>query len=262
VITLGGPRPEETRELQRPLVGSVQGRDRGVHTGRVEPIFAAALANDPSEIAAIVLIAPGAVTLRMAHDVLVTELPHTLYRGDTPLHLATAGLRHDASRALLAAGAPVDAVNRRGAAALHYACDPRPASATWDPAAQQQIIRLLVSHGATVDRPDRGGVTALHRAVRARSSAAVAALLSAGADPRAATRKAGSTALHLAVAPSGAGGTGGTGELQLEIVRMLLAAGATLTDRDGNGVAVVDRIRSRTLRKALAAGNFSPEGSL
>ena len=97
-------------------------------------------------------------------------------------------------------------------------------------------------------------MTPLHRAVRARSPAAVAALLSAGADPRAVTGKAGSTPLHLAVAPTGAGGTAGSGELQLEIIRMLLAAGATLADADRNGVAVADRIQSQALREALAAG--------
>jgi hypothetical protein len=35
---------------------------------------------------------------------------------------------------------------------------------------------------------------------------------------------------------------------------MLLAAGATLADEDRNGAAVADRIRSRALREALAAG--------
>ena len=59
--------------------------------------------------------------------------------------------------------------------------------------------------------------------------------------------------LHLAVAPTGAGGTAGSGELQLEIVRMLLAAGATLADVDRHGVAVADRIQSPALRSALAA---------
>jgi ankyrin repeat protein len=214
--------------------------------GCVEPIFDAVLANDPSRIT------PAAAAQRMDEDVLITDV-HWLYRGDTPLHLAAAGLRYDAARALLAAGTPVNAVNRRGAAALHYACDPRPLSPNWNPPAQQRIIELLVSAGATVDLPDRGGITPLHRAVRARSPAAVAALLSAGADPRAATGKAGSTPLHLAVAPTGAGGTAGAGELQLEIVRMLLAAGATLADMDRNGVTVADRIQSPTLRSALAA---------
>jgi ankyrin repeat protein len=226
-----------------------------VHADPVEPILVAVLANDSSEIAAMAATTPSAIGQRVQQDILVTELPHMLYRGDTPLHLAAAGLRYDAARALLDAGTPVDAVNRRGATALHYACDPRPSSATWDPAAQRRIIELLVSRGAAVDQPDRGGVTALHRAVRARSPAAVAALLSAGADPRAATKKTGSTALHLAVAPTGASGTANTGELQLEIVRILLAAGATMTDVDRNGIAVVDRIQSQTLRKALAAGH-------
>ncbi|MBO3751203.1 ankyrin repeat domain-containing protein [Streptosporangiaceae bacterium NEAU-GS5] len=217
----------------------------------MQPIFVAVLANDASEIEAIAAKEPGAVAQEMARDVLVAEL-HWLYVGDTPLHLAAAGLRRDAARALLAAGAPVGVLNRRGASALHYACDPRPSSATWDPAAQRQIIELLVSRGADVDQPDRGGVTPLHRAVRARSPEAVAALLTAGADPHAATKKAGSTPLHLAVAPTGAGGTANTGEKQLEIVRLLLAAGASMTDVDRNGVPVADRIKSRTLREALA----------
>ena len=215
--------------------------------GCVEPILEAVLANDPSRITA------AGAAQRTEDDLYVAELPHMLYRGDTPLHLAAAGLRYAAARALLAAGTPVNAVNRRGATALHYACDPRPLSPTWDPATQRRIIELLVSAGAAVDQPDRGGVTPLHRAVRARSPAAVAALLSAGASPRAATRKAGSTPLHLAVAPSGASGTAGAGEFQLEIVRMLLAAGATLADVDRNGVAVADRIQSQALRNALAA---------
>jgi ankyrin repeat protein len=213
----------------------------------------AVLADDPAEIAAIAARSPGAIAQRRDHDVLVTEVPHMLYRGDTPLHLAAAGLRYDAARALIAAGAGVDAVNRRGATALHYACDPRPSGATWDPAAQRAVIELLVAGGAALDQPDRSGVTALHRAVRARSPAAVAALLSGGADPRAATGTAGSTPLHLAVAPSGASGTAGTGAEQIEIVRMLLAAGAAMTDLDGHGIAVLDRLKSPALREALAA---------
>ena len=216
----------------------------------MEPIFEAVLANDPSRITT------AAAAQRMDEDLLVTELPHWLYRGDTPLHLAAAGLRYETARALLAAGTPVNAVNRRGATALHYACDPRPLSPTWDPDGQRRIIELLVSAGAVVDQPDRGGVTPVHRAVRARSPAAVAALLSAGADPRAATGKAGSTPLHLAVAPSGASGTAGAGDHQLEIVRLLLAAGATMADVDRNGIPVADRIQSQALRSALAASQL------
>jgi hypothetical protein len=49
-------------------------------------------------------------------------------------------------------------------------------------------------------------------------------------------------------------GTAGAGDLQIEIVRMLLAAGATMADTDRNGVAVADRIQSQALRNALASG--------
>jgi hypothetical protein len=45
-------------------------------------------------------------------------------------------------------------------------------------------------------------------------------------------------------------------DLQIEIVRMLLAAGATLADVDRHGVAVADRIQSQALREALAAGQL------
>ncbi len=109
-----------------------------MHAGCVEPIFEAALADDPSGIAAIVARTPGAAAQRMAEDTFVAELTHMLYRDDTPLHLAAAGLRYDAARALLAAGTQINAVNRRGATALHYACDPRPSSPTWDPADQRR----------------------------------------------------------------------------------------------------------------------------
>ena len=214
----------------------------------MEPSFEAVLANDPSRIT------PAGAAQRMDEDLFVAELSHQLYRGDTPLHLAAAGLRYDAARALIAAGTPVNAVNRRGATALHYACDPRPRSPVWDPDAQRRVVDLLVSAGGAVDQPDRSGVAPLHRAVRARSPVAVAALLSAGANPRAATKTAGSTPLHLAVAPTGATGTAGAGDLQLEIIRLLLAAGATLADVDRNGVTVIDRIQSQALRSAVAAG--------
>lgn len=238
------------------LLTSASAARKLVHAGSVQPIFEAVLANDPSAIAAIAARTPGTATQRRETDLFVAELPHMLYRGDTPLHLAAAGLRYNVADALLVAGALVNAVNRRGAAALHYACDPRPSSQTRDPASQRRIIELLVSRGAEVDRPDRGGVSALHRAVRARSPAAVAALLSAGADPHAATRTAGSTALHLAVTSTGASGTAGADELQIEIVRMLLAAGATMADLDNNGVAVIDRVKSRSLQEALDAGQL------
>ena len=68
---------------------------------------------------------------------------------------------------------------------------------------------------------DRDGVTPLHRAVRTRCSAAVRALLDAGADPRLANKR-GSTPLMLAKQNSGRGGSG-TPEAKKE-QEMILAA--------------------------------------
>jgi len=56
------------------------------------------------------------------------------------------------------------------------------------------------------------------------------------------------------VAPTGATGTAGASDHQLEIVQLLLAAGGSMADTDRNGVAVADRIQSQALRNALAAG--------
>jgi len=87
-----------------------------VHAGSVEAIFEAVLAGDPAGIDAIAARTPGAAAQRMDRDIFVAELPHMLYRGDTPLHLAAAGLRYGAARALLAAGATMADADGNGVA--------------------------------------------------------------------------------------------------------------------------------------------------
>src|SRR5262249_5827195 len=82
-----------------------------------------------------------------------------------------------------------------------------PGSVTWDPERQRDVILFLLESGADPDAAAAGGVTPLHRAVRNRCSAAVAALLDAGADPRLPNDN-GSTALDLARRPTGRGGSG------------------------------------------------------
>lgn len=218
----------------------------------MEPIFEAVLAGDVGAIATILDGSPGAIAAIKDVDELVLQIPHWLYRGDTPLHLAAAGLLLEALKALLDLGAPVDPVNRRGAAPLHYACDPRPSSGRpWSPEAQREVIGRLIGAGAVVDRPDRGGVTALHRAVRARSVVAVDSLLAAGANPQARTRDRGSTPLHMVVTSTGAGGTAGTSAQQIEIARLLLNFGASLSDLDDARESVADKLRHGPLRDAL-----------
>jgi ankyrin repeat protein len=219
----------------------------------VEPIFEAVL---KTERALSVLLAksPGLARARAGSDYLVESIPHWLYTGDTPLHLASAALRVDCAGLLLECGADVNAQNRRGARPLHYACDPRPRSGgVWDPDAQTTVIGLLIRHGADVDAPDKGGATALHRAVRARSAPAVRQLLKKEARVDTRFENMGSTPLHLAVQSTGAGGTAGTAEEQLDIIRLLLKHGARETDRDYRGRQVIECATSERIAAALRA---------
>ena len=154
------------------------------------------------------------------------ETAHYLYAGDTPLHVAAAAYRTDIAKELVRLGANVGARNRRGAQPLHYACDGQPASATWDPKAQERVIAFLIRAGANPNSTDKNGVTPLHRAIRTRCAAAVRALLAHGADP---DRKngSGSTPLHLARLNTGRGGSGSIAarEQQQQIIRLLEAHG-------------------------------------
>ena len=51
---------------------------------------------------------------------------HQVYAGDTALHVAAAAHRRDVAQALIARGAAIGALNRRGATPLHYAADGSP----------------------------------------------------------------------------------------------------------------------------------------
>jgi ankyrin repeat protein len=199
---------------------------------RLNPIFDAVLEGD----AAVARLLRGDrefAQARATRDQLVESIPHTIYVGDTPLHLAAAGLKVEVARRLIDAGADVNAINRRGATPLHYACDPRPrGSHVWNPMRQREMIELLVTHSAEIDRADRGGVTPLHRAVRSRGVAAVRELLVRGARTDIRSTR-GASPLQLAAHSSGAGGTKDTAAEQREIIAALLEHGA---NRDAPGV--------------------------
>ena len=216
----------------------------------MDPIFKAVLTN-ASEVELLLKSSPVLASSRVAEDLLI-ETIHWLYVGDTPLHLAAAALQVRAAKLLLDYGGDANAQNRRGATPLHYVCDPRPKSGgVWKPESQKDLIDLLIQHGARVEHVDRGGASALHRAVRARSPVAVGALLKAGArvDSRLKTR--GSTPLHLAVQATGAGGTAGAIDEQLEIIRLLLQYGANSGAKDCKGQTVLDRATNERVRNAL-----------
>jgi ankyrin repeat protein len=152
-----------------------------------------------------------------------------LYAGDTALHVAAAGYRHEIVRRLIAAGADLRARNRLGAEPLHAAAVGTPGSPSWNPGAQAETIACLVEAGADPNAMDKIGVTALHRAVRTRCAAAVRALIVAGADVHCRNRN-GTTPMGLAWRNTGRGGTGlpEAKAQQQEIVRLLERYGATL----------------------------------
>jgi len=199
----------------------------------LDPIFAAVLEGE-KEVTRALRAAPEAYRTQASHDVLIEAIPHWLYVGDTPLHLAAAALRPAIAGLLLKSGSDPNSENRRAATPLHYACDPRPSSGgTWNPEAQVAVIDLLVEHGSLIDHPDDGGATPLHRAVRGRSVGAVRRLLSLGARTDCRLRARGSTPLHLAAQSTGAGGTAGTGDLQIEIIGLLRQHGRPCCRRQG-----------------------------
>lgn len=147
-----------------------------------------------------------------------------MYTGHTALHVAAAAYDTAFARTLVGAGADVHAKNRRGAEPLHEAVRGGPGSQGWDPPRQAAMIAYLVEVGADPNAVAAGGVTPLHRAVRNRCSAAVRALLDAGADVHRSNGK-GSTAIMLAGWTTGRGGSGSPEAKaeQAKIVAMLTA---------------------------------------
>jgi len=147
------------------------------------------------------------VGLDRRDEFFLAERRAQVYEGDTALHAAGFSYDTEMARDLIARGADIRAKNRRGAEPLHAAMIGGPGSTTWNPPRQRSVILALIEAGADPNAAAAGGVTPLHRAVRNRCSAAVEALLGAGADPRL-TNNRGSTASDLARWTTGRGGTG------------------------------------------------------
>jgi serine/threonine-protein phosphatase 6 regulatory ankyrin repeat subunit A len=195
-----------------------------------------AIVGDEGLAVRLVRAAPEIARARVGDERLLEEIPHQLNVGDTALHVAAAALRPGVVAALIEAGADPNAENRRGATALHYACDARPkAGKPWNPSTQRSVIELLIDAGANIEHKDKAGAAALHRAVRARSPQAARCLLERGARVDATHGRQRTTPLHIATHSTGASGTKGARAEQQEIVNILLEYGADPRAGDANG---------------------------
>ena len=195
------------------------------------------------------MASPVGASRQEAKTFFFARISHYLYAGDTALHVAAAAFCRPIAELLVSHGADCRAKNRRGAEPLHYAADANRRA----PQAQADVIEYLISIGADPNAVDHSGVAPLHRAVRTRSLSAVRALLDGGANSRQ-PNKAGSTPLHLAVQPTGRGGSGSdeARRQQLGIIRLLLERGAKPTDRDGRGKQVYQAATSAWIRTMLS----------
>lgn len=217
-------------------------------------LLAAIVANEAQAVQ-LVRATPDIAHSRVARERLVEEVPHQIYAGDTALHLAAAALRPLAVEALIAAGADANAENRRGATALHYACDARPgAGKPWAHSQQRAVIERLLDAGADIEHQDKAGSAPLHRAVRARNPEAVRCLLERGARVGAAHGRQRTTPLHIATHSTGASGTKGAVAEQQAIIQLLLQYGADPGAKDAKGnlprAMRIDGSRARSRRRA------------
>ena len=125
------------------------------------------------------------------------------------------------------------------------------------PADQRQRLIIALKRGADLLACDKNGVTALHHAVRFRSPAAVKTLIEYGANVNRACRRNGSTPFHRAVTQTGAPGTAGKAQRAIEIVEILLAAGADPTIRNKSGKKPADYVKEEPIKSMLSIGENS-----
>lgn len=122
-----------------------------------------------------------------------------------------------------------------------------------DPEAADQRRRLvkLLKAGADIHATDKNGVTPLHHAVRFRSPVAVQTLIEHGANVNQVCRRSGSTPLHRAVTQTGAPGTAGRSAEAMEIIKLLLAAGADPDVANKSGKKPADYVTDAAIKSLL-----------
>jgi ankyrin repeat protein len=120
-----------------------------------------------------------------------------------------------------------------------------------DPADQRRRLIALLKAGADIHATDSNGVSALHHAARFRSPIAVKTLIEHGANVNQVCRKSGSTPLHRAVMTTGAPGTVGKGQEAVQIIRLLIAAGADPSIANKSGRRPADYVKDDAIKSLL-----------
>ena len=116
---------------------------------------------------------------------------------------------------------------------------------------QRRRLIALLKAGADVNAADKNGVTALHHAVRFRGPIAIRTLIEHGANVNQVCRRSGSTPLHRAVTTTGAPGTAGKHQEAVEIIRLLIAAGADPSIVNKSGKNPADYVNDDAIKSLL-----------
>jgi ankyrin repeat protein len=134
--------------------------------------------------------------------------------GETPLHIAAVRGFQEITALLIAGGADVNARNGRELTPLH--------AAAWG--GYKETVALLITKGANINAKDENGVTSLHVSALSGSDETIALLINNDADINA-RNKNGMTPLHAAAL---------TG--QYEAVELLINNGADVKSKNNKGM--------------------------
>jgi uncharacterized protein len=116
---------------------------------------------------------------------------------------------------------------------------------------QRKRLLALLKSGADIHATDKNGVAPIHHAARFRSTVAVRTLIEHGANVNQVCRKSGSTPLHRAVTTTGAPSTAGKRHEALEIIQLLIAAGADPSIANRSGRTPADYVKDDAIKLLL-----------